>query len=145
MWWRRFNISSPRTIYQVPSDTNYTIISSILISFIFTQRICMKSIIILAILFAIGLIFFFYKRENNTQKMLLSFVFLAGIITWGIIGNTLHSIVPLFLTHLVALIASYTALLIYIFRDKFYWYIALLPMATLSLYLLLAFVGNRHL
>jgi hypothetical protein len=105
----------------------------------------MKSIIILAILFAIGLIFFFYKRENNTQKMLLSFGFLAGIITWGIIGNTLHSIVPLFLTHLVALIASYTALLIYIFRDKFYWYIALLPMATLSLYLLLALVGNRHL
>ncbi len=105
----------------------------------------MKSIIILAILFAIGIIVFFYKRENNTQKMLLSFGFLVGIITWGIIGNTLHSIVPLFLAHITALIISYGGLLIYIFRDKFYWYIALLPMATLSLYLLLAFVGNRHL
>ena len=105
----------------------------------------MKSILILALFLAIGLIFFFYKQQKDVKKMLLSSAFLAGIITWGVIGNTLHSILPIFLAHIMALIASYMALLVYLFRDKFYWYIALLPMATLSLYLLLALIGNRHL
>lgn len=104
----------------------------------------MKSIIVLAILLAIGLIYYFYKRADDLQKMILSFAFLVGIITWGVIGNTLHSLVPLFLAHIIALILSYATLLVYIVRDRFYWYIALLPMVTLSFYLLLATIGNRH-
>ena len=104
----------------------------------------MRLIIVLAILLAIGLIFLLYKKEANLQKMLISFAFLALIISLGIVGNMMRSVAPLFLTHLVAIAISYGGLLLYILRDRFYWYLGLLPVATLTLYLLLSWVGNEH-
>ena len=105
----------------------------------------MKAILVLAILLAIGLIYLIYKKEANLQKMLLSFTFLALIISLGIVGNMMRSIMPLFLTHITALILAYGGLIFYVVRDKFYWYLALLPVATLSLYLLLSWLGNEHI
>ena len=105
----------------------------------------MKAILVLAILLAIGLIYLLYKKEANLQKMLLSFTFLALIISLGIVGNMMRSIMPLFLTHITALILAYGGLIFYILRDKFYWYLGLLPVATMTLYLLLSWLGNEHI
>ncbi len=105
----------------------------------------MKVIIILAIFFSMGLIFLMYKRENNIKKMLFSSVLLVGLISLGIVGNVMRSLMPLFLVHIVALVISYVALIIYILRDRLYWYLGLLPVGTLTIYILLAWVGNEHL
>ncbi|RUM76088.1 MAG: hypothetical protein DSZ11_01025 [Sulfurovum sp.] len=105
----------------------------------------MKAFLVLAILLAMGLISLMYKREGNLQKMLLSFIFLAVIISLGVVGNMMRSVAPLFLTHLTAIAFSYGGLILYILRNKFYWYLGLLPVVTLTLYLLLSWIGNEHI
>jgi len=105
----------------------------------------MKAIIILAPLLAIALIYLMYKKENDMQKMLFSFVVLASIIALGIIGNIMRAIMPMYLTHFVAVALSYGGLIYYIFREKKPWLFWSLPLLTLLLYLLLVWVGNEHL
>ena len=105
----------------------------------------MKVIIILAILLSIGLTILIYKQDNNLKKLLISFALLITIISLGIVGNMMRSVMPLFLTHIVAVAISYGGLLLYILRDKFYWYLAVFPFGTLALYLLLSWLGNEHI
>ena len=86
-----------------------------------------------------------YKRENNLTKMILSFALLVGLISLGVVGNVMRSLMPLFLIHIVALIIAYGGLIIYIIRDKLYWYLGLIPIGTLVLYILFAWIGNEHI
>jgi amino acid transporter len=105
----------------------------------------MKALILFAILISIGLIILVYRRESNLKKMLLSTIFLIALVSLGVVGNVMRSVMPLFLTHIMALIIAYGGLILYILRDRFYWYLGLLPVATLMLYLLLAWIGNEHI
>jgi hypothetical protein len=105
----------------------------------------MRAIIVLAVLFAIGIIILFYKKNSDTPKMLFSFLVLASILGLAIVGNVMRSLLPLFLTHLVALVFSYGGLIYYIFSEKKQWILWLLPLSTLILYLLLAWIGNEHI
>jgi len=105
----------------------------------------MRFIIILAILFAIGLIVLFYKRESDVSKMLLSFAILTSIVGLAIVGTVMRSLMPLFLTHLVAVIFSYGGLIYYIFSEKKPWIFWLLPLITLMIYIFFAWIGNEHL
>ena len=104
----------------------------------------MKAVIVLAILFAIGVIVLMYKREDDTQKMSFSFFILLTIIGFAVVGNIMRSVMPLFLAHVIALIISYGGLIYYIFRDKTQWILWLLPLATILLYLIIAWIGNEH-
>jgi len=105
----------------------------------------MKAVIVLAILFAIGVIVLMYKREDDTQKMAFSFFILLTIIGFAVVGNVMRSVMPLFLAHVIALIISYGGLIYYAFRDKTQWILWLLPLATLVLYLAVAWIGNEHI
>ncbi|SFV58480.1 hypothetical protein MNB_SV-13-846 [hydrothermal vent metagenome] len=105
----------------------------------------MKIVIVLAILLAVALITLFYKKEEDTFKMLFSFFVLFYIIGLAIVGTVMRSLMPLFLAHVVALIFSYGALLYYIFRDRKQFIIWLLPFGTLALYVVLAWIGNEHI
>jgi putative effector of murein hydrolase len=104
----------------------------------------MKTLVVLAILFAIGIIFLMYKRENDVRKMLFSFLVLGSIIGFAVVGNVMRSVLPLFLAHVIALILSYGGLVYYVFKDKMQWILWLLPLATLAFYLIIAWVGNEH-
>ena len=104
----------------------------------------MKAIVVIAILFAIGLIALLYKRNHNIKKLLISSAILGFIITTAILGNVMRSVMPLFLTHIVAIIIAYGGLILYIVRGKNYWYAWLLPLFTLLFYLLLAYLGDEH-
>ena len=104
----------------------------------------MKTLIVLAILLIIGMIVLMYKRKDDVQKMVFSFFILLTIIGLAIMGNVMRSVMPLFLTHIVALIMAYGGLIYYIFKDKTQWILWLLPLATLILYVVLALVGNKH-
>ena len=105
----------------------------------------MKTVIVLAILFAIGVIVLMYKREDDTQKMAFSFFILLTIIGFAVVGNVMRSVMPLFLAHVIALIISYGGLIYYVFKDKTQWILWLLPLATLVLYFLIAWIGNKHI
>ena len=105
----------------------------------------MKVLIVLALFLAIGLIFTSYKRENNSQKLHFSVVILVFIVAFAILGNTMRSIIPLFLAHIMALMVAYGGLIYYIFREKTAWIAWLMPLFTLILYLLLAWIGNEHI
>jgi len=105
----------------------------------------MKVLIVLAILFALGIIVLMYKRENDTQKMLFSFFILLAIIGFAVVGNVMRSVMPLFLAHIIALILSYGGLIYYVFKDKTQWILWLLPLSTLILYVGVAWVGNEHI
>ena len=104
-----------------------------------------QAIILLSILFAIGAIIIMYKRERNLKKMLFSSTLLVGLISLGVVGNVMRSLMPLFMTHLIALIFAYGGLLIYILKDRIYWYLYLFPVLTISIYVLLAWIGNKHI
>ncbi len=84
----------------------------------------------------------YYKRRDK-QELIVSFLLLAGIIILAIMGRTFRFITPLFLTHIIAVIISYISYLIYIIRGKLYWYLYILPFITLSLYILIAFLGKN--
>lgn len=103
----------------------------------------MRSIIVLAILTAIGFIFLMNRKEVNTKKMLTSLLILAGIVTLGVIGNSMRSISALFLTHIVALIMAYFGLLYHIFKARLQWYLLMAPVATLLLYVALASIQDH--
>jgi len=105
----------------------------------------MKAIIVLAVLLAIGIIFLFYKKDSDIPKMLFSFLVLASIISLAVVGNVMRSLMPLFLTHIVALVLSYGGLLYYLFSEKKQWILWLLPLSTLMFYVLLAWIGNEHI
>ena len=105
----------------------------------------MKIIIILAILIGIGLPILFYKRDKELKNLFISLLLLAGIVSLLIVGNVMRSLLPLYIAHFIALVISYISYIVYLVRDKFYWHIYILPFATLALYVILAFVGNRHI
>jgi len=105
----------------------------------------MKTLIVVAILLAIGLIVMMYKREQDSQKMILSFVVLLAIVGLAVVGNVMRSVMPLFLAHLIALIIAYVGLLYYVVKDRTQWILWLLPLSTVILYVVVAWVGNRHL
>ncbi len=105
----------------------------------------MKTIIVLTILFAIGIIILIYKREDDIKKMLFSFFILLSIIGLAIVGNVMRSIMPLFLAHIIALILSYGGLIYYVFREQTQWILWILPLATIFLYIIIAWIGNRHI
>jgi len=104
-----------------------------------------KLFIVVAILIAGGLIIMKYRRSHDLEQLLLSGLLLGVVISLGIVGNMMRSITPLFLTHLVALSAGYLGVLLYILRERFYWYLSLAPVATLLFYLLLSWLGNEHI
>ena len=105
----------------------------------------MKIIIIIAILIGIGLPILNYKRDKNLKNLFVSLLLLGGIVSLLIVGNVMRSVLPFLLAHIIALVISYISYIIYLIRDKFYWHIYFLPFATLALYILVAFIGNRHI
>ena len=105
----------------------------------------MKVLIVLSILLAIGVIVLMYKREEDLKKMLFSFLILLFIIGLAVVGNVMRSVMPLYLAHIIALIIAYGGLIYYVFKDRTQWILWLLPLATLILYVVVAWVGNEHI
>jgi len=105
----------------------------------------MKIIIVLAILIGIVVPILIYKRDKELKTLFISLLLLFGILFLSITGTVMRSLLPLYMLHIVSLIFAYISYMIYILRDKFYWYIYFIPFSTLLLYILLAFIGNRHI
>jgi hypothetical protein len=105
----------------------------------------MKALIILAILATLAIIFFQYSRNRDLKKLFIALGSLVLIVSLGIMGNLTRQVIPLFLAHIVLVIIAWGGLLLYLFRDRYYWWVIFLPFVTIGLFLLLEFLtGSAH-
>jgi hypothetical protein len=109
------------------------------------KEIYMKALIILSILGTLAIIFFQYSRNKNLKKLLIALVTFGIIISLAIVGNLTRQIIPLFMAHIILVIVSWGGLILYLIRDKYYWWIIFSPAVTIGLFLLLELLtGSGH-
>ena len=105
----------------------------------------MKALIILAILATLAIIFFQYTRSKDLKKLFIALGTFLIIVSLGIMGNLTRQIIPLFMTHIILIIVSWGGLIVYLVRDKYYWWIIFSPVVTIGLFLLLELLtGSGH-
>jgi len=105
----------------------------------------MKALIILAILATLAILFFLYNRNKDLKKLLIGLATFGAIISLAIVGNMTRQVMPIFMTHMVLIILSWGGLLLYLLRDKYYWWIIFSPVITIGLFLVLEFLtGSGH-
>lgn len=105
----------------------------------------MKALIILIILLTLGAIFLQYSRNKNLKKLLIALATFGIIISLGIVGNLTRQVFPLFIAHTALIIISWSTLIWYLMRDKYYWWIIFSPIVTIGLFLLLELLtGSGH-
>lgn len=105
----------------------------------------MGRVVLLFILF-VALIAFEYSRRKNLKKSLFSVAILLYLFGVGYSGTVLMRVVaPLYFVHLLFIIIGFAALLWYLWSSKLYWYLFVLPLATIALYVVLnLFDGSRY-
>ncbi len=105
----------------------------------------MKALIILAILATLASIFFQYSRNKDLKKLFIALGSFLIIISLGIIGNLTRQVIPLFMAHIVLIVIAWGGLMVYLIREKYYWWIIFSPAITIGLFLLLELLtGSGH-
>ena len=105
----------------------------------------MKALIILAILATLVIIFFSYSRNKDLKKLFIALGSFLLIISLAIVGNVTRQVMPLFLAHIVLIVVAWGGLMVYIVRDRYYWWVIFSPLVTIGLFLLLELLtGSGH-
>ena len=105
----------------------------------------MKALIILAILATLAILFFQYSRNKNLKKLLIALATFGAIISLAVVGNLTRQVFPIFIAHVILIIIAWGGLLVYMFKDRYYWWILFSPVVTIGLFLLLEFLtGSGH-
>lgn len=105
----------------------------------------MKALIILAILATLAIIFFQYTRSKDLKKLFIALGSFGLIVSLGVMGNLTRQIIPLFMVHIVLIVVSWGGLIVYLVRDKYYWWIIFSPIVTIGLFLVLELLtGSGH-
>jgi hypothetical protein len=105
----------------------------------------MKLIIVLAIFVTIALIFFKYSKDKNLKKLFISLLSFAVVISLAVMGNLTRPVIPIYIAHIILVFIAWGALIVYILRGKYYWWLILSPIITIGLFLVLEFLtGSAH-
>ncbi|MEN8727524.1 MAG: hypothetical protein ABF276_06125 [Sulfurovum sp.] len=105
----------------------------------------MKALIILAVFATLVIIFFQYSRNKNLKKLFIALITFGIIISLAVVGNLTRQVMPIFLAHIMLIIVSWGGLIVYLVRDKYYWWIIFSPLVTIGLFLLLELLtGSGH-
>ncbi len=105
----------------------------------------MKALIILAILATLAIIFFQYTRSKDLKKLFIALGSFLIIVSLGIMGNLTRQVIPLFMAHIVLIVVSWGGLMVYLIRDRYYWWVIFSPVVTIGLFLLLELLtGSGH-
>ncbi|WP_309499344.1 hypothetical protein [Sulfurovum sp.] len=105
----------------------------------------MKVFIVLAIFLTLVAIFFMHRKNKNLKKLLIALATFGAIISLAVLGNLSRQIMPIFIIHNVLLLFSWVALIAYLLRDRYYWWIIFSPLLTIGLFLLLELLtGSSH-
>ena len=105
----------------------------------------MKALIILAIFTTLGIIFVQYYRNKNLKKLLIALLTVGAIISLAVIGNVTRQIMPIYLAHMMLIVASWGGLIFYLAKERYYGWIIFSPLVTIGLFLLLEWLtGSGH-
>jgi len=102
----------------------------------------MKALIILAILATLAIIIYKYKKDKNLKKLLISLATFGFIVAESIMGGLTRPVMPIFMAHIILIIAAWGGLMMYVFKEKYYWWLVFSPLITIGLFLLLEFIGG---
>ena len=97
----------------------------------------MKALIILAIIATVAIIFLQYSRNKNLKKLLIALATFGVIISLAVVGNLTRPVIPIFMAHLILVIAAWGGLMVYLVKEKYYWWIIFSPIITIGLFLVL--------
>ena len=105
----------------------------------------MKALIVLVIFATLGIIFFQYSRNKDLKKLFIALITFGIIISLAVVGNLTRPVMPLFLAHIMFICVSWGGLIVYLVRDRYYWWIVVSPVVTIGLFLLLeVLTGSGH-
>jgi len=105
----------------------------------------MKALIILAIIATLVGIFLHYKRHNDVKKTGVALATFVAILSLAVLGNLTRQVIPLFMAHIILIVGAWGALIVYLIRDRYYWWVIFSPVVTIGLFLLLEFTtGSGH-
>jgi ABC-type dipeptide/oligopeptide/nickel transport system permease subunit len=105
----------------------------------------MKALIILAIFATLVGIFFQYSRNKDLKKLFIALITFGVIVSLAIVGNLTRQVMPIYLAHIMLTVASWGGLIVYLVRDRYYWWIVFSPAVTIGLFLLLELLtGSSH-
>jgi hypothetical protein len=104
-----------------------------------------KALIILVILVTLVIIFFKYSREKDLKKFLFSLATFGIIVSLAVVGNLTRPVIPIYIAHVILVILAWGALVMYVFKRQYYWWLIFSPVVTIGLFLLLEYLeGSRH-
>lgn len=105
----------------------------------------MKVLIILLILATLASIFFQYSRTKDHKKLFISISTFAAVVSLAVVGNLTRQVLPIYMGHIILTILSWSGLLFYLMRDKYYWGIIFAPILTIGAFLILELLtGSGH-
>ncbi len=105
----------------------------------------MKALIILAIFATVGGIFFQYSRNKDLKKLFIALITFGVIVSLAVVGNLTRQVMPIYLAHIMLIIISWGGLIVYLVRERYYWWIIFSPVVTIGLFLLLELLtGSGH-
>ena len=102
----------------------------------------MKALIVLVIFATLGIIFLQYSRNKDLKKLLTAIITFALIITLSIVGNITRPVIPIYMAHMMLIVTSWVGLILYLAKEKYYWWIIFSPIVTIGLFLLLEFIAG---
>ncbi len=101
--------------------------------------------IVLLMLLSILLLLFDFKRKRDKQKSIRASLLFLYTFTIFYAGMITRSIPPLFAVHILVILLSWGATVLYIIRDKLYLWIYALPLLNIALVFALNFLeGARY-
>ncbi|WP_457606952.1 hypothetical protein [Nitratifractor sp.] len=99
----------------------------------------------LLVLLTLGAIALEWWRRRDWRKSLIALGSFLLLISFAIMGMTMRAVLPLYLTHLVLIAIGWFALLYYLWRGRYLWWVYWLPALTLLLFVALNFLeGSRY-
>ncbi|WP_373029503.1 hypothetical protein [Sulfurovum sp.] len=105
----------------------------------------MKALIIVAVFATLGIIFFQYSRKKDLKTLFVALITFSVIISLAVVGNLTRQVMPIYLAHIMLIVVSWGGLIVYLVRDKYYWWIVFSPVVTIGLFLLLELLtGSGH-
>ena len=85
------------------------------------------------------------RARKNLKKSLMAFATFVWISGLGAAGLGMRAVPLFFISHLLLLGGAWTALMIYLWKGRYIWWIFLLPAATLAIFVFSDFVeGSRY-
>lgn len=105
----------------------------------------MKGLLVLIIIATLTLIFLHYYRTKKLKKLLILLASFGLILSLAVMGNLTRHVIPIFIAHLILLVFAWGGLMIYLFKDRYFWWVIFSPVVTIAFFLLLELLtGSGH-